>query len=202
MNAIAAGFDGVEIHAANGYLLDQFMKDNANFRTDEYGGSVPNRLRFTLEVVDAVVAAIGADRTGIRISPTTTAGGVHDSNPEAVFFPLVDALSARKLAFVHVIEGATGGDRNVQPFDYTGLRHHFAGPWIVNNGYTRDMALDAVESGRADLVAFGHLYVSNPDLAERLQYDVPLVEPVRETLFGGGAVGYTDYPQRELIGAR
>lgn len=198
-NAIAAGFDGVEIHSANGYLLDQFLRDGANFRTDAYGGSPENRMRFTLAVTDAVVKTIGAERTGIRISPTTPAGGAFDSYPESVFFPLVDELSKRKLVYTHVIEGATGGPRDAIPFDYDGLRKRYDGTWIVNNGYTRDMAIDAVESGHADLVAFGHLYVSNPDLVERLRDDVPLVEPVRETLFGGGAPGYTDYPLRPVL---
>jgi N-ethylmaleimide reductase len=199
-NAIAAGFDGVEIHSANGYLLDQFLRDGANFRTDEYGGSVANRLRFPLDVVDAVVGIVGKERTGIRISPTTPAGGVRDSNPEAVFYPYVDELSKRGLAYVHVIEGATGGPRDIQPFDYVSLRYHFAGPWMVNNGYTRDMAIDAVESGRADLIAFGSAYIANPDLVERLRDDVPLATLNRETLFGGDARGYVDYPIRPLIG--
>ena len=199
-NALEAGFDGVEIHAANGYLLDQFLRDGANYRTDQYGGSVENRTRFPLAVVDAVVEAVGAGKTGIRISPTTPAGGLSDTNPTAVFFPFVEELSRRKLLYMHVIEGATGGDRDAVPFDYNALRHHYDGTYMVNNGYTRDMALDAVESGHADLVAFGHHYVSNPDLVERINNDVPFADPVRETLFGGGAVGYIDYPIRELVG--
>ena len=199
-NAIAAGFDGVEIHSANGYLLDQFLRDGANFRSDEYGGSVVNRMRFPLAVVDAVVGAVGKERTGIRISPTTPAGGLTDSDPESVFYPYVDELNKRGLAYVHVIEGATGGKRDIQPFDYVSLRYHFAGPWMVNNGYTRDMAIDAVESGRADLIAFGSAYIANPDLVERLRDDVPLATLDRATLFGGTAHGYTDYPIRPLIG--
>ena len=199
-NALEAGFDGVEIHAANGYLLDQFLRDGANHRTDAYGGSVENRMRFPLAVVDAVVEAIGAGKTGIRISPTTPAGGLSDTNPTAVFFPLVDELSRRNLLYAHVIEGATGGPRDVVPFDYAALRQHYHGTWMVNNGYTRDLALDALESGHADLVAFGHLYVSNPDLVDRLRTDTPLAEPVRETLFGGGAAGYIDYPERAVVG--
>jgi len=199
-NALAAGFDGVEIHSANGYLLDEFLRDGANQRTDAYGGSVENRMRFPLAVVDAVVSVAGAERTGIRISPTTNAGALRDSDPERVFFPYVRELSRRQLAYVHVIEGATGGPRDIQPFDYAGLRPQFDGPWMVNNGYTRDMAIDAVESGRADLVAFGRPYIANPDLVDRLRVDAPLAELTREDLFGGDHRGYTDYPTRTAIG--
>ena len=199
-NAIAAGFDGVEIHGANGYLLDQFLRDGANYRTDAYGGSVENRMRFPLAVVDAVVDIVGAEKTGIRISPVSPAGGLSDTNPARVFFPFVKGLSRRKLAYVHVIEGATGGPRDIAAFDFRALRHEFAGPWMVNNGYTRDMALDALESGHADLVAFGRPYVANPDLVDRLRVDAPLAELTPENLFGGDARGYTDYPQRAIIG--
>jgi N-ethylmaleimide reductase len=199
-NAMAAGFDGVEIHSANGYLLDQFLRDGANRRTDEYGGSVGNRLRFPLAVVDAVVAAVGAEKTGIRISPVTPASGLWDSNPEAVFFPYVEELSRRQLAYVHVIEGATGGPRDVVPFDFKALRRTFDGPWMVNNGYTRDMALDAIEHGDADLVAFGRPYVANPDLVDRLRVDAPLASLNPENLFGGDYRGYTDYPRRTVAG--
>jgi N-ethylmaleimide reductase len=199
-NALAAGFDGVEIHSANGYLLDEFLRDGANHRTDAYGGSVENRMRFPLAAVDAVVAAVGAERTGIRISPTTNAGALRDSDPERIFFPYVRELSRRKLAYVHVIEGATGGPRDIQPFDYIALRPEFDGPWMVNNGYTRNMAIDAVESGRADLIAFGRPYVANPDLVDRLRVDAPLAELKRENLFGGDHRGYTDYPIRTAIG--
>ena len=195
-NALAAGFDGVEIHGANGYLLDQFLRDGANHRTDEYGGAVENRMRFPLAVVDAVIDVAGAAKTGIRISPVTPASGLYDSNPSRVFFPFVAELSRRKLAYVHVIEGATGGRRDLASFDFTALRHEFAGPWMVNNGYTRDLALDAIESGRADLVAFGRPYIANPDLVDRLRVDAPLADPIRETLFGGDYRGYTDYPRR------
>ncbi len=195
-NALAAGFDGVEIHSANGYLLDQFLRDGANHRTDDYGGAVENRMRFPLAVVDAVVDVAGAARTGIRISPVTPASGLYDSNPTRVFFPYVAELSRRKLAYVHIIEGATGGPRDIAPFDFTALRREFAGPWMVNNGYTRDLALDTIESGRADLVAFGRPYVANPDLVDRLRVDAPLATPIRETLFGGDYRGYTDYPRR------
>ncbi|MDR3607932.1 MAG: alkene reductase [Oligoflexia bacterium] len=192
-NAIAAGFDGVEIHAANGYLIDQFLKDGANHRTDAYGGSVTHRMRFALEVVEAVTAAIGAHRTGIRISPVTPASGIFESNPAAVFFPLVKELNRFELAYIHVIEGATGGRRDFLDFDYHGLRKLFSGAWMVNNGYTREMAVEALSSGYADLAAFGRPFISNPDLVERLRAGAPLAPLKDHGLYGGGAEGYTDY---------
>lgn len=193
-NAIEAGFDGVEIHAANGYLIQQFLSDGSNHRTDQYGGSVENRLRFALEVVDAVIAEAGADRTGIRLSPVTPANDAIDSDPAAVYFPLVHELSRRKLTFIHVIEGATGGARDPRGFDFHALRKTFSGAWIVNNGYNREMAIDALSSHYADLVAFGRLYIANPDLVERFRAEAPLNELERKGLYGGGAEGYTDYP--------
>lgn len=192
-NAIEAGFDGVEIHAANGYLLDQFMRDGSNHRTDEYGGSVENRIRLTLEVTQAVVDAVGADRTGIRISPVSPASGAFDSNPSAVFFPLVRELNRFGLAYVHVVEGHTQGPREFDGFDFEALRKSFEGPWIVNNGYTREMAIEALESGRADLVAFGRPYIANPDLVERFRTGAPLNEVDWDHTFGGTERGYTDY---------
>jgi N-ethylmaleimide reductase len=193
--ALDAGFDGVEIHAANGYLIDQFLRDKTNHRTDAWGGSIPNRLRFLREVVEAVVGVAGAGRTGIRLSPTTPANDMADSNPTAVFTAAVDALKAHRLAYVHVIEGATGGPRDVEPFDYEALhRRHGDGPWMVNNGYDRVMAIDAVASGRADLVAFGRPFIANPDLVDRLRHGWPLARPNPATLYGGGAEGYTTYP--------
>jgi N-ethylmaleimide reductase len=200
--AIAAGFDGVEIHAANGYLLDQFLRDGSNHRTDRYGGSVANRLRLTLEVTEAVVGAVGADRTGIRISPVSPASGAFDSDPTAVFVPLVHELNRFGLAYVHVIEGHTQGPRDFHGFDFAQLRRAFAGPWMVNNGYTRAMAIDAVASGNADLVAFGSLYLANPDLVERLRIDAPLNAVDWDHTFGGDAHGYTDYPALESANAR
>jgi N-ethylmaleimide reductase len=193
-NALAAGFDGVEIHAANGYLIDQFLRDGANHRNDAYGGSVENRLRFGREVIAAVTGVVGADRTGIRISPVSPAGGLSDSDPSAVFFPFVDVCSEAKLAYVHVVEGATGGPRDNIAFDFRALRKRFAGPWIVNNGYTRDMAVEAIASGYADLVAFGKLFIANPDLVERLRTDGPYNKLDADHLYGGGVEGYTDYP--------
>ena len=193
-NAIAAGFDGVEIHGANGYLLDQFMRDGSNLRTDRYGGSVENRIRLTLEVTEAVAGAIGGDRTGIRISPVSPASGAFDSAPQTVFFPLVRELNRFGLAYVHVVEGHTQGPREFHGFDFQALRREFKGAWMVNNGYTRDLAIEAIASGDADLVAFGRAFLANPDLVERLRIGAPLNEVLWDHAFGGTAKGYTDYP--------
>lgn len=207
--AIDAGFDGVEIHGANGYLIDQFTKDGANQRTDEYGGSIENRARFVLEVVDAVTKEIGAGRVGIRLSPVTPGNGISDTNPQAVFNYVVEKLGSRGLAFIHVIEGATGGDRNFyqgdKPFDYQELKAIYrkaggTGGWLVNNGYDGESAKQAVESGYADAVAFGKLFIANPDLVQRLKDGVTTFNELdKATLYGGGAKGYTDYPALEAV---
>lgn len=199
-NALAAGFDGVEIHAANGYLLHQFLSADTNQRTDPYGGSPENRMRFPLEVVEAVAAVAGPERTGIRISPVSPSQGMTDSEPAAVFFPLVRELDRIGLSYVHVVEGATQGPRDLKGFDFAGLRKLFRGAWMVNNGYTREMAIEAIASGAADLVAFGRPFISNPDLVERLRVGAPLAPAERETFFGGDARGYTDYPTLEIAG--
>lgn len=193
-NAIRAGFDGVEIHGANGYLVDQFLRDGANQRTDAYGGSIENRCRFALEVVDAVVAEIGAGRVGIRLSPVTPANDLSDSHPQALFGHLVEQLDQRGIAFLHFVEGATGGPRDLPGFDYAGARQAFKGTYIANNGYDRQMAIDAVESGRADAVAFGRQYIANPDLVQRLKQGAALNQPDPQTFYTPGPVGYTDYP--------
>ena len=199
-NAIAAGFDGVEVHAANGYLLEQFLRDSINDRSDAYGGPIANRARLLLEVMQAITAEIGSGRTGIRLSPVTPSNDAGpDSDPQALYGHVMDGLAPLKLAYVHVIEGATGGARDVAPFDFEALRQryrqdHPGGAWVVNNGYTREMAMEAIASGRADAVAFGKPFISNPDLVARLRQDAPLAPLVRETLYGGGAAGYTDYP--------
>ena len=206
-NAIDAGFDGVEVHGANGYLLEQFMRDSINDRGDAYGGSQQNRARLVVEVMTAIADEIGAGRTGIRLSPVTPANDAKpDSDPQAMYELVVERLAPLKLAFIHVVEGATGGPRDIAPFDFTALRTRFEqghphGAWIVNNGYTRAMALEAVASGAADMVAFGKHFISNPDLVERLRVDAPLAAPVRETFYGGGAQGYTDYPTMETAAA-
>ncbi|TXH04752.1 MAG: alkene reductase [Nevskiaceae bacterium] len=190
-----AGFDGVEIHAANGYLLEQFLRDSTNRRTDEYGGSIANRLRFTLAAVDAAIEVFGADRVGIRLSPVTLANNCPlDSNTEAVYGALVDQLAARKIAFIHFIEGNTQVEHTKSGFDFAGARQRFGGTYIANNGYTRAMALDAVERGAVDAVAFGRPFLANPDLPKRLLLDAPLNEPNPKTFYKPGAEGYTDYP--------
>ncbi len=193
-NAKKAGFDGVEIHGANGYLIEQFLKDKTNHRTDEYGGSIENRLRFALEVVDAVLGVLPRERVGIRLSPVTPANDISDSDPAKVYFPLVEQLSARGLAFIHVIEGATAGPRDYAPFDYVALRKTFSGAYIANNGYTRDLAIETLRENRADLIAFGIPFIANPDLVERLRRNAPLNKPDQPTFYGGDAHGYTDYP--------
>lgn len=193
-NAIAAGFDGVEIHGANGYLLDQFAKDGANLRDDAYGGSIVNRARLLLEVASAVASEIGPQRTGIRISPVSPANGITSSDPQAQFDYIVDRLSALDLVYLHVVEGATGGPRDVAPFDYAGLRRRFKNTYIANNGYDLALAKQQLAENKADLFAFGRPFIANPDLVERLKTGAPLAELDPNTLYGGGAAGYIDYP--------
>jgi N-ethylmaleimide reductase len=193
-NAMEAGFDGVEIHGANGYLLDQFAKDGANKRLDAYGGSIENRARLMLEVAKAVAAEAGADRTGIRISPVTPANDISDSDPQPLFDYIVDHLNALKLVYIHVVEGATGGPRDIAPFDYGSLRKRFKRAYIANNGYDFELASQVLAADEADLIAFGKLFIANPDLVERFKRGAPLNAPDKATFYGGGAKGYTDYP--------
>jgi N-ethylmaleimide reductase len=200
-HAIEAGFDGVEVHGANGYLIDQFLRNGANRREDAYGGSIENRTRFLVEVVGAVADEIGAGRVGVRLSPVTPAGDLSDSDPQPLFERAVERLDALGIAYIHIIEGATGGARDIAPFDFAALRTRFSGAWIVNNGYDRAMALDAVQDGRADAVAFGVPFLANPDLPARLREDAPLNKPDQATFYGGGAKGYTDYPTLEETAA-
>ena len=197
-----AGFDGVEIHGANGYLLDQFLKSTANQRTDLYGGSIENRCRLPLEVIRAVVkAAGGGARVGLRISPVSPACGI-GSDPEAqpLFEHLLREAGASQLAYVHVVEGATGGARELpQAFDYDALCRAWRdggaqGAWMVNNGYNAEMAEAALAKGPAELVSFGRPFVANPDLGARMERGAPLNEVDHATLYGGGEKGYLDYP--------
>ena len=194
VNALEANFDGVEIHGANGYLLDQFARDGSNKRTDAYGGSIENRARLMLEVSQAVAAEVGADRTGIRISPVTPANDISDSNPQPLFDHIVDGLSALKLGYLHVVEGATGGPRDNVTFDYGSLRRRFNGTYIANNGYDLALANKTLATGNADLIAFGKAFISNPDLVERLKAGAQLNQWDQATFYGGAAKGYTDYP--------
>lgn len=198
-NAMAAGFDGVEVHSANTYLLEQFLRDSINDRSGPYGGSIPNRARFPLEVIRAVAAEVGAGRTGVRLSPMTTFGNTAplDSNPQALYNHIVEQLAPLGLAYLHVIEGETGGLRvppQAPAFDYVDLRKRFPGPWMINNGYTRADAIDAVACGKADAVAIGRPFICNPDLVRRWQEDAPLNQLRDDKLYGGGAEGYIDYP--------
>ena len=192
-----AGFDGVEIHAANAYLLDQFLRDSTNQRTDRYGGSVENRTRFPLEVAEAVVAVWGGDRVGIRLSPLTPQVGNTplDSNPMALYSTLIERLDDLGLVYIHMIEGATQGSREEPPgFSFQRLRRKFRGLYIANNGYTRELALKARREDLADLICFGRPFIANPDLVERLRTGAPLAEGEKETWYGGDEHGYTDYP--------
>ena len=195
-NAIEAGFDGVEIHAANTYLIEQFLRDSVNDRSGPYGGSIENRARLLLDVVRAITGEIGAGRTGIRLSPMTTFTAPRDSNPQALYGYVVEQLAPFGLAYLHVIEGETGGTRtpDAPAFDYAALHRAFKGPWMVNNGYDRDLAMQTVANGQADLIAFGRPFISTPDLVRRLKEGAALNELRADKLYGGGAEGYTDYP--------
>ncbi len=201
--AIEAGFDGVEVHAANGYLIDQFLRSGSNRRSDAYGGSIENRARLLVEVMEAVTAEIGAGRVAIRISPVTPANDAADPAPQPLFEYVVAQLARWPLAYVHVIEGATGGARDFQqgdtPFDYAALRAAYTAAggkaaWMVNNGYDRALAEAALAEGRADLVAFGKAFIANPDLVLRLRAGAPLNAWDSSTFYGGGEKGYLDYP--------
>ena len=200
-NAVdTAGFDGVEIHGANGYLLDQFLRSNSNKREDDYGGSIENRARLLLEVTRAVTGAIGGGKTGIRLSPVTPANDAFDADPQPLFDHVVRQLATMNLAYIHIIEGATGGPRDVDgsPFDYVALKAAYReaggkGAWMINNGLDKVLAEKALADG-ADLVAFGRPFIGNPDLVERLRTDAPLNKDDKTTWYGGTEHGYTDYP--------
>jgi N-ethylmaleimide reductase len=193
--ALAAGFDGVEIHAANGYLIEQFLRDSTNQRTDVYGGSRENRARLLLEVADAVAKECGGDRVGVRLSPVTPANDIAaDGDPQATYGYAVEQLNAFNLAYIHVIEGATQGARDLAPFDFQALRRAFKGFYIANNGYDVTLAQKAIRTGQADLVAFGRPFIANPDLVERMRIGAKLNAPRRESFYGGGREGYIDYP--------
>ena len=202
-NAIDAGFDGIEVHAANGYLIDQFLRADSNHRTDAYGGSIENRTRLLKEVMLAVSQEIGGGRCGIRISPVTPANDASDAAPQALFEHVASFLGTLGLAYVHTIEGSTGAARDFQqgeaPFDYKALKNAYEqggghGAWMLNNAYDRALADQALADG-ADLIAFGKSFIANPDLAARLKQNGPYNTPDRATFYGGHAAGYTDYPK-------
>ena len=201
-NALAAGFDGVEVHAANGYLIDQFLRTGSNLRTDAYGGSIENRTRFLKEVMQAVCDEIGDPKCAIRISPVTPVNDAADSEPQALFEHVAQFLGALNLAYVHTIEGATGAARDfyqgAHAFDYAALKAAYVdaggtGAWMLNNAYSLELANQSLADG-ADLIAFGRPFIANPDLGLRLKQNGPFNEPDRSTFYGGLEKGYTDYP--------
>ena len=192
-----AGFDGVEIHSANCYLLEQFIRDSTNHRTDQYGGSVANRTRLVLEVTEAVAEVWGGDRVGIRLSPVTPAAGNTplDSDVMATYGYLIEQLNQFGLAYLHFIEGSTRMSRVVpNGIDLQQLRALFEGPYMANNLYTRKLAIEACKKGNADLICFGRPFIGNPDLVERLKTGAELAEAPKETWYAGEETGYTDWP--------
>ena len=197
LNAKAAGFDGVEIHSANNYLLEQFIRDSTNRRTDRYGGSIENRLRFPVAVVEAVVSVWGPKRVGIRISPATTAPGETplDSTPMETFGAYADELSHWELLYLHAIEGETQQNREATGgISFPALRRRFTGAYIANNQYTLDLADAALAKGNADLFSFGRPFIANPDFVDRLRIGAPLAEAPKQYWYGGSSVGYSDWP--------
>lgn len=195
INALDAGFDGIEIHSANGYLLDQFLRDGTNQRTDRYGGSLKNRVRFLLEVTEAVASVWGAERVGIRLSPSGTFNDMTDSDPESIFVYLLRQLNRFGLAYVHIVDALESDIRHgANVINLEVLRKAYNGVLIVCGGYDQARAEAAVTQGMADAVAFGQLYIANPDLVERFRLNAPLNEPDPGTFYGGNEKGYTDYP--------
>lgn len=194
-NALLAGFDGVEIHGANGYLLDQFLRDGTNQRTDNYGGSIENRARLLLEVTEAVVGVWGGQRVGVRLSPSATYNDMYDSNPLATFGYTAQALNRFGLAYLHVVK-TTEADLRYGAIEVptSHIRERFTGTFMVNAGYHRDTGNAVLATGGADLVSFGTLFLANPDLPERFALNAPLNPPDPTTFYGGDEKGYTDYP--------
>ncbi|MDR3476493.1 MAG: alkene reductase [Gammaproteobacteria bacterium] len=196
--ALEAGFDGIEIHAANGYLLDQFMRDKTNKRTDEYGGSIENRARLVVEVMEAVTKVWPSDRVGIRLSPVSPANDIEDSDPMTLFTYVIEQLNRFNIAYIHCIEGETMGPRTIPAnFSFAKLRELFNGFYMANNGYDLALALKARQENLADLICFGRAFIANPDLVKRLQAGAKIHEAPKETWYGGGMHGYTDWPTLE-----
>jgi N-ethylmaleimide reductase len=190
-----AGFDGVEIHAANGYLLDQFIRDKTNKRTDNYGGSLENRARLVLEVTEAVANAWSSERTGIRLAPVSPANDIADSDPMKTFSYVVEQLNRFNLAYLHCVEGQTIGPRIIpDDFSFVTLRKLFKGMYMANNDYDIELALKARKENLADLICFGRPFIGNPDLVRRLYIGAEIVNAPRETWYGNGEKGYTDWP--------
>lgn len=194
-NAREAGFDLVEVHGANGYLIDQFLRDGSNHREDEYGGTVENRVRFLKEVVEAVAGAIGPDRVGVRLAPTGAFNDMHDSDPETLFLHAVETLNPMGLAYLHVVEQFPGDDTSEdERAILKKVRAAWNGVFVSNGDYTAETGDARVKDGGEDAVAYGRVYIANPDLVERFAKDATLNEPDQSTFYGGGAEGYTDYP--------
>lgn len=203
LNAIEAGFDGVELQGANSHLIEQFLDDGTNRRTDQYGGSTPNRTRFLLDIVDEITAAIGSDRLGVRLSPFGQYGGIRDSDPRALFGSVIEQLSGRKLAYLHMIE-ARGSEMGLTDELHANAPNNaaifgamFDGPLLSAAAYTPATAAQAVAQNACDAIAFGRLFIANPDLVSRIKQSMPLNAPDRSTFYGGAAHGYTDYPSLE-----
>ena len=194
-NALSAGFDGVEVHGANGYLLDQFLRDGSNQRNDLYGGSLENRARLLLEVVDDVCRIWGADRVGVRLSPLQPFNDVYDSDPEATFTYVVDQLDTLGLAYLHITEmGRDNPGAGGPYFEISKLRPHWHGVYMTNYDYSLDQANQLIAAGDADLVSFGRLFIANPDLPVRFDKNAELNEPDPDSFYGGDERGYIDYP--------
>jgi len=194
-NALEAGFDGVEIHSANGYLLDQFLRDGSNKRTDCYGGSFENRARLLFEVTEAVISVCGTQRVSIRLSPSGTFNDMTDSDPETFFVYLLGQLNRFELAYLHIVDALEGDVRHgANVVSLADLRKAYKGMLIVCGGYDKLRAEDAINQGLADAVAFGQLYIANPDLVERFKLNAPLNKADATTFYGGTEKGYTDYP--------
>ncbi len=203
-NAKAAGFDGVQVHGANGYLIDQFLRDNANFRDDRYGGSIENRIRLMREVTERVASVIGADRTSIRLSPNGDSQGVDDSNPVPLFTAAAKALSEIGIGFLELREPGPDGTfgKTDVPKISPQIREAFTGPLVLNSDYrTRDEAQAAIDSGIADAIAFGRTFLANPDLPERLRTGAPLNQDDMKTWYSQGPEGYIDYPALQTANA-
>ncbi len=200
LNGMDAGFDGIELHAANGYLLNQFLEDGSNRRTDAYGGSFENRARLLMEVIEAVKGAVGAGRLGVRLSPFGSSGGMSDSNPPELYKSVITDLNQHSLAYLHLIEARASGTARTDVMRADALNnaklfgHLFQGPVISAGGYTPESANHAILSGDANAIAFGRFFIANPDLVRRIQSHAPLNQYDRTTFYGGSGHGYIDYP--------